>query len=105
MNRRKRGGQFRDASVPDELADLQEGAVLYDRHRRECYQVASIGETSVGLHRDGTDFSVPRSFLLTWYRRRLFPIEESRRIDAPEWCSRRQGLSRNEETSAQTLIR
>jgi hypothetical protein len=67
--------------------------------------VTGIDGTSVRLHRDGADFSVPRSFFLTWHRRRLFPIEESGSIDAPEWCSRRQEPSPNEETGTRTLTR
>ena len=105
MNGREKGGQFRAVAVPDELADLREGDVLYDRHRRECYQVTGIDGTSVGLHQDGADFSIPRSLFLTWHRRRLFPIEESRGIDAPDWCSRRRETPRDEETGARTLTR
>ena len=75
--------------LPNDLADLPEGEILYDRHRRECYQVTSVDDFGVALHQDGTDFYVPCSLFVSWYGRRLFSIDETRSIEAPEWCSRR----------------
>ena len=80
---------FREPSVPDELADLREGDVLCDRHRRECYQVSGIDETGIGLKQDGEDFYIPSPLFVSWYGQRLFAIEESRSIETPEWCLKR----------------
>ena len=64
----------------------REGEILCDRHRKECYQVSRIDEMGVALHRDGTDFYIPHSLFVTWYGRRLFPIDGSGSIALPEWC-------------------
>ena len=71
---------------PNELAALQRGEILCDRHRQECYQVSGIDGAGVTLHRDGTDFYIPRSLFSSWYGRRLFSIEETRSIETPQWC-------------------
>lgn len=82
-----------------DLATLQEGDVLCDRHRRECYQVTTIDEAGVGLHRDGVEFYTPRSLFVTWYGQRLFSIEDTT-IETPEWCERaRSGADHSEVPS------
>lgn len=87
----------RDEAAPRrELTGLHEGEVLCDRHRRECYQVSGIDDAGVALQQDGTEFYIPRSLFVTWYPRRLFPIENTSSIDTPEWCSQH----RDHETRA-----
>lgn len=90
--RRKHG----EAPPRDELADLREGEVLCDRHRRECYQVSGVDDAGVALRQDGTEFYLPCSLFVTWYRRRLFELENATSIDAPEWCD--QHLDRGSRT-------
>ena len=69
---------------PDDLADLREGEILCDRHRRECYQVAGVDEIGIALHREGAEFYIPCSLFVNWYGRRLFPIEGTS-IEAPDY--------------------
>jgi hypothetical protein len=105
MMGRKSHDQPGAASTPDYLAGLRRGDVLCDRHRRECYQVTSIDGTRIGLHRDGTDFFVPRSLFVSWHGRRLFPIEESRTIDTPDWCSPRRESPEADESNPRAIPR
>ena len=71
---------------PGELATLQEGEVLCDRHRRECYQVVSIDKAGIALQQDEMSFYIPCSLFVSWYGRRLFPVERTSNIEAPAWC-------------------
>ena len=84
-----------EESLPSDLAEVIEGEILFDRHRRECYQVAGIDRTGIALHQDGADFYVPCSLFVSWYGRRLFPIDGTGSIEVPKWC-RRQGNTKND---------
>ena len=77
----------KEGVLPDGLADLREGEILCDRHRKKCYRVAGVDKIGIALHQEGTDFYVPRSLFVSWYGRRLFSIDKTRSIEAPEWCS------------------
>jgi hypothetical protein len=74
--------------VPSELNGLEHGTILYDRHRTDCYQVTSIDRTGVRLHRDRVEYYVPCSLFVSWYGRRLFPIERTHSVEIPSWCDR-----------------
>jgi hypothetical protein len=86
MEVKERRQDREEASLPSDLTDLREGDILYDRHRRDCYQVDSVEQTGVGLHQDGTDFHIPHSLFVSWYGQRLFSIEQAQSIETPDWC-------------------
>lgn len=93
MNRDKSSVRATGGPLLDYFVDLQEEDVLCDRHRQECYQVTGIDRTGIGLRQDGAEFFVPGSLFVILYKRRLFSINDTQSIDAPEWCSRQQAGS------------
>jgi len=98
-----RGGTYRERGEKvsaSELATLQRGEVLCDRHRQECYQVSGIDTAGIALHRDGRDFYIPRSLFVSWYGQRLFSIEETRSIETPEWCRQHRDDRTETETES-----
>ena len=94
-------GERGETVPPNELATLQQGKVLCDRHRRECYQVNDVDAVGVALHRDGTDFYIPCSLFVSWYGQRLFSIKETRGVDTPEWS--RQYRDQRVETESNPI--
>lgn len=85
--RSERGGRTPDGrAIPAELGALEAGDVLWDRHRRECFQVGGIDAAGISLRQDGIRYYVPHSLFVPWYGSRLFPIAETTSTDLPEWC-------------------
>ena len=76
-----------NTDVPVEIDDLDEGAVLYDRHRKEYFVVTGIDGAGVSLHQSDTDFYVPHSLYVTWQDTRLVPTAELSDPDVPEWVA------------------
>ena len=73
--------------VPTEISALEDGAVLYDRHRKEYFVVTDVDEEGVGLHQSDTDFYVPHSLYVTWQDTRLIPTDELSNPDIPGWVA------------------
>jgi hypothetical protein len=79
---------------PPELSTLHEGDILCDRHRRDCYVVTDIDDDGVTLREHDREFVLPHSFFCPMYGHRVFHLEQSRTIEAPEWCERLSGRLR-----------
>lgn len=76
-----------NAAIPAEVAALETGEVLCDRHRKECFVVRDVEERGTRLERDDEEFYVPHSLLAPWLDSRLFAVEESESADLPAWLS------------------
>lgn len=68
-----------------ELDDIDEGDVLCDRRRQNCFIVTAIDDEGISLHNEDTEYYVPPTLFVCWYGSRVFPIEESESIDLPDW--------------------
>ena len=79
-----------DTDVPVEIDELDEGTVLFDRHRTEYFVVTGIDGSGVSLHQSATDFYVPHSLYVTWQDTRLVPTEELSDPDVPKWVTEYQ---------------
>ncbi len=74
-------------TIPADLAAIEAGDVLCDRHRRECFLVRGIDGAGVSLRQEEDTYYVPHSLFAPWYGSRLFPITETATTEPPDWCT------------------
>ena len=79
-----------ETNVPTEVARLERGQVLCDRHRKECFVVREVTKRGTHLEQESENFFVPHSLLAPWVDSRLFEIDESESADLPDWLSERR---------------
>lgn len=81
----------RDDDVPEDVTTLEDGDVLFDRHRKGYYLVEAVEKGGVSLRRNEQEYYVPHALFAPWHDSRLVPIDEVTDPTVPEWLQERRG--------------
>jgi hypothetical protein len=74
-----------EADRDSDLADIDEGDVLCDRRRQNCFIVSGVEDDGIALRNEDTEYYVPPTLFVGWYGSRVFPVESSESVDLPNW--------------------